>query len=129
MTEPDYSEPLSPVQIEAKLRRLVNGIALAQADLRLFRMKEAEATVILMRAKVSMSMSSACPQVKRGEVTVGDREDWIDAQTINERSEAVQATALREIAQDALRARIAESQAVQSLNASIRQAYSLSGHS
>lgn len=122
------TEPLTPIHIEGKLRALVNAIALAQSDLRNFRIKEAEATVILMRATVAMSMNPACPQVKRGEVTVGDREAWIDAQTINEKSEAIHATALREIAQDALRARIAESQAVQSMNASVRQAYAMVSH-
>lgn len=122
------TEPLTPVQIEAKLRALVNAIAVAQADLRNFRVKEADAATALLRAKIRAQMSPDCPRVVRGETTVGDRDAWIDAATINEQDEAIHATALREIAQDALRARIAESQAVQSLNASVRQAFAMAGH-
>ena|ERR1035437_37036 len=122
------TEPLTPVQIESKLRGLVSQISIAQADLRNFRIKEADASVALMRAKIKATYDPACPQVKRGDVTVGDRDAWIDRATVDEADEAIHAEALREIAQDALRARIAESQAVQSLNASIRQAYAMAGH-
>lgn len=122
-------EPLSPVGVETKLRALVNAIALAQSDLREMRLAETDAAVELMRATVRASMDPACPVVKRGEVTVGDREAWIDARTVDVKAAAMHAATLREIAMDALRSRIAESQAVQSLNASVRQAYSMAGHS
>lgn len=122
-------EPLSPVHIEGKLRALVNAITTAQADLREMRIGESDAAIELLRATVRASMDPQCPVVKRGEVTVGDREAWIDAKTVDLKAAAMHAATLREIAMDALRSRIAESQAVQSLNASVRQAYSLAGHS
>jgi hypothetical protein len=122
------TEPLNPVQIEQKLRALVNAITLAQSDLRQARLEESDTAIALMRAEVTASMDSECPQVKRGEVTVADREAWIDARTVDVRAAANHASTLREIAMDALRARIAESQAVQSLNASVRQAYAMAGH-
>lgn len=123
------TEPLTPVQIEEKLRTLVNAITLAQSDLRQARLDESNAAIDLLRCEVRTTMDPDCPVVKRGEVTVGDREDWIKQQTVDYKAEAIHATTLREIAMDALRARVAESQAVQSLNASVRQAYSMAGHS
>lgn len=122
------TEPLTPVQVEDKLRALVNQISLAQADLRIFRIKESEAFAELLRAKVKARSDPACPEVKRGETTVAKREEWIEERVLDFELEYQNAVALREIAQDALRARIAESQAVQSLNASVRQAYQMAGH-
>lgn len=123
------TEPLTPVAIESKLRALVNAITIAQQELRTARLDEDSAHSEYMRAKITAAYSDECPKPKRGETTVGDREMWIDRETMNEGDAARHMTVLREIAVDALRARIAESQAVQSLNASVRQAYSLAGHS
>jgi hypothetical protein len=122
------TEPLTPVQIESKLRALVNAITAAQSELRTARLHEVEALNDFEQAKVTAAYSKDCPVVKRGEVTVGERDAWIDAQVLDHAAKLRHASALREIAQDALRSRIAESQAVQSLNASVRQAYAMAGH-
>jgi len=121
------TEPLTPVQIESKLRQLVTAISHAQAELSKARLAEVEAVNDYEQAKVTATYSADCPVVKRGEVTVGEREDWIHQATLDEAARVRHAAALREIAQDGLRALIAQSQAVQSLNASVRQAYAMAG--
>ena len=123
------TEPLTPVQVESKLRALVTAITQAQQQLAKARMAEVEAEAEYQQAKVRATYSPECPAVKRGEVTVGERDAWIDSHVLDESLARNHATALREIAVDALRARIAESQAVQSLNASVRQAYQMAGTS
>ena len=123
------AEPLTPVQIEGKLRQLVTQITQAQQALAATRDRETGTEIELKRQRIRFGMDPACPAPARGSVTVAQREEWIEGHCFDAWAEHRQATTLREIAQDALRAVLAVSETAQSLNASVRQAYAQAGRS
>lgn len=123
------TEPLTPVTVEAKLRALVTDITLKQKELAQARDAETECELVYKKSRLIAAMDGECPTPKRGSTTVGERDEWIDRHTFTEMSGLKRATTAREIAQDALRATLAVTDTVQSLNASVRAAYSMAGHS
>lgn len=125
---PDF-EPLSPVDVEAKLRSLVSEMTAAQTALRDRRDAETQAEIAHRRAWVVATHDDKCPKPARGSVTVDERKAWLEEQTLNEWSDYRTATTAREIAQDRLRVVLAIAETVRSLGASVRTAYSLAGSS
>lgn len=123
------SEPLTPVSVEQKLRALVNEMYEAQKALSAARDEETAALVEHKRAELVAASSPACPVPTRGGVTVDQRKEWIAAQVQAEWEALRWAENARETAQERLRTVLAVATAVQSLNASIRAAYSLAGAS
>lgn len=123
------TEPLTPVQIEGKLRQLITQITQAQQTLAHARDHETETEIELKRQRLALSLDDACPTPKRGGVTVAQRDEWIENQCFEAWADHRNATTAREIAQDALRATLAVSDTAQSLNASVRQAYAQAGRS
>lgn len=124
----DY-EPLSPLDVEAKLRGLVNDMSAAQKALREARDAETNAEIAYKRARARAFHSQDVPHVTRGGTTTGERDAWIDEQVMDEWSVFRLATTGREVAQDRLRVVLAIAETVRSLGASVRTAYTLAGTS
>lgn len=122
-------EPLSPLDVEAKLRGLVTEMSAAQKALREARDAETNAEITYKRARARAFHSPDVPHVTRGGTTTGERDAWIDEQVMDEWSVFRIATTGREVAQDRLRVVLAIAETVRSLGASVRTAYSLAGSS
>lgn len=120
---------LTPVAVEAKLSALVREMYEAQKTLAAARDHETATEVAYKRAEAAAFHRSDCPQPKRGEVTVGDRDAWIARVVMDEWQAMKVATTAREVAQDNLRVVLAVAETVRSLGASVRTAYSLAGAS
>lgn len=123
-TLPDY-EPLTPIQIESRLRALVTELTKAQSALREARDREVEAEIELAAAKDAVA--DTAPKVERGVVTVGEREEWIDRTTREQWTVLRRAEAARKAAEDYLRIVRDQASVVQSLGASVRVAYGMAG--
>lgn len=118
---------LTPAQIEARLIALVSAITRSQTQLGQARDVEMEAEVALHKAEIRAAFDPDCPKVRRGEATVGDRDNWIDRQVLPEWESHRRAVTAREKAIDYVKAVSAELETVRSLGTSVRQAYSLAG--
>lgn len=127
MTEPFTPEPLTPVQVESKLRRLIGDLTKAQVELSKARDGELFAEIRLKRARAKASASAECPKPSRGGVTVAERDAWIDARVAQEWEHYRAAVVCRDIAQDALRTHRDIASVVQSLASSVRVAYDMAG--
>lgn len=120
-------EPLTPLDVEAKLRGLVNDLARAQATLRDARDGEVDARHEYERARRRALLSDKSPKVTRGGYTVAEQSAWVDDQCADLKLTADKATVIREAAQDRLRVLLAQAEIVRSLGASVRQAYEMAG--
>lgn len=118
---------LTPVEIEAKLRGLVNEMYDAQKKLATARDTETTAEVAYKRARAKTTLRQDCPKPTRGGYTTSDKDAWIDEQVIAEWTAYKVALTVREVAQDNLRVVLAVAETVRSLGASVRTAYSLAG--
>lgn len=118
-------EPLTPVQIESKLRTLVTELSKAQASLRQARDLEVDAEIALAEARDRVVEQA--PKVERGSVTVGERDEWIDRATRPEWIALRRAESSRKSAEDYLRVVRDQASVVQSLGASVREAYRVAG--
>ena len=124
MTTP---EPLTPLAVEAKLRRLVTELSQAQMALRQARDLEVDARHEYDRAKRRALLSEKSPKVTRGGYTVAEQSAWVDEQCADLKFGADKATVVREAAQDRLRVLLAQAEIVRSLGASVRQAFDMAG--
>ena len=121
------SETLSPVQVEAKLRALVNDLAAAQKALARARDAEVDAKHEYEKAKRRHLLSGEAPKVARGGFTTAERDAWVDDKTDDARFAYDKATVIRESAQDHLRTLRDQAECVRSLGASVRLSYELAG--
>jgi hypothetical protein len=121
------NETLSPLDVERKLRQLVNDLAAAQVVLREARDGEVDARHEHDRARRRALLSEKSPKVTRGGYTVAEQSAWVDEQCADLKLSADRATVVREAAQDRLRVLLAQAEIVRSLGASVRQAYELAG--
>lgn len=117
--------PLTPVEIEAKLRALVGALTTAQQTLADARDAETDAEIALMRARDEVAQ--VAPKVTRGEFTVGEREEFIATATRDEWETLRRAESRRKNAEDYLRVVRDQASVVQSLGASVRTAYQMAG--
>ena len=101
----------------------------AQSTLADARTTETAKRVAYKRAEAMAFHRTDCPQPKRGEVTVGDRDAWVARQVMDEWEAAEVAATACEVAKDNLRVILAKAETYRSLGASVRTAYSLAGHS
>ena len=122
-------EPLTPLDVEAKLRSLVTDLTRAQAALAQARDLEVDARHEYERAKRRALLSEKSPKVTRGGYTVAEQSAWVDEQCGDLKFAADKATVIREAAQDRLRVLLAQAEIVRSLGASVRTAYELAGAS
>lgn len=122
-------EPLSPVQVEQKLRQLVTDLTRAQMALADARDGEVDARHEYEHARRRALLSEKAPKVTRGGYTVGEQTAWVEEECAALKFTADKATVIREAAQDRLRVLLAQAEIVRSLGASVRQAYEMSGAS
>ena len=121
------SEPLTPLDVEAKLRSLVTDLTRAQGTLRDARDGEVDARHEYERAKRRALLSDKSPKVTRGGYTVAEQSAWVDEQCADLKLIADKATVIREAAQDRLRVLLAQAEIVRSLGATVRQAFDMAG--
>ena len=124
MTSP---EPLNPVQVESKLRQLVNDLGRAQVTLAQARDLEVGAKHAWQRARRRAVLSGKAPKVARGGATTADRDAWVELEVEDLQEADDRATVTREAAQDHLRTLRDQAELVRSIGASIRTAYELAG--
>ena len=124
MSTPD---PLTPLDIERKLRNLVTDLSRSQAALRQARDLEVDARHKYDRAKRRALLSDDSPKVARGGHTVAEQAAWVDNECADLKFDADKATVVREAAQDHLRVLLAQAEIVRSLGASVRQAFDMAG--
>jgi hypothetical protein len=120
-------QSLTPLDVEARLRRLVNELTTAQAALRQARDLEVEARHEYERARRRALLSDKSPKVTRGGYTVAEQGAWVDDQCADLKFAADKATVVREAAQDRLRVLLAQAEIVRSLGASVRQVFEMPG--
>jgi hypothetical protein len=120
---------LTPVEVESKLRGLVNDLGRARVALAQARNLEVDAKHEWERARRRMILSDKSPKVTRGGYTTADRDAWVDNEVGDLRFGYDKATVTREAAQDHLRVLMAQAEIVRSLGASVRQAYEMAGTS
>lgn len=119
---------LTPASVEDELRGCIRDMYDAQRTLEAARKTETAAEVAFKRAEARAFHRPDCPQPKRGEVTVGDRDAWVIEQVMDEWEQMKLAETSREVAQDNLRVILAATETWRSLGASTRTAYSVAGH-
>lgn len=123
------SEPLTPVAVEAGLRRLVTDLTRAQQSLADARTAEVEAKHELATAKRRAWFSPDCPTPVRGGATVADRDVWVEQQTADLQQAYDLAVVGRETAADHLRVVRDQAEIARTLAASVRTAYGMAGSS
>lgn len=126
MPERPY-EPLSPVDVEQKLRWLSAQLTHAQQALAEARDDEVGKRHQLNAARRRAILSEDCPKVTRGGMTTAERDAWVDDQVPELQLAHDLAAAKRESAQDHLRVLREQAEITRSLGAFVRQAYELAG--
>lgn len=121
------TDDLTPAQIEAKLRRLVNDLAFAQTALRAARDEEVEAKHLFEAAHRRALLSEACPKVTRGGYTTAERDAWVGEQAAELEKAYDLAEAKRKAAEDYLRTLRDQSMVVMALGKSVSAAFTLAG--
>lgn len=121
------SDPLTPVQVESKLRSLVTDLALAQRSLAKARDDEVDAKHEYERARRRALLGGDAPKVARGGITTAERDAWVDDKVEDARFAYDKAVVVRESAQDHLRTLRDQAECVRSLGASVRLAYDMAG--
>lgn len=74
----DTYTPLSMIQTEQKLLELNEALAEALDDLKAKRDGQVRAEHKLRKAQRSALFDEDCPAVSRGQVTIADRDAWVD---------------------------------------------------
>jgi hypothetical protein len=127
--EPDAH--LTPAEVERFLNLLNNEIARAQHALSTARRRELEAKKIHARERDRLLLSDDCPNVGRasGDVTVAERDAWINTRIDNELWIYKTAQVEREDAEAYVWAIKDQIEILRSLGVLSRQAFDLSGRS
>jgi phage-related minor tail protein len=121
------SDDLTPVQIEAKLRRLVNDLAFAQSALREARDEEVNAKHAFEAKHRRSLLSAECPKVTRGGYTTAERDAWVSEEAAELEKAYDLAEARRKAAEDYLRTLRDQSMVVMALGKSVNAAFSMAG--
>ena len=120
-------EPLTPVDIERRLRSLVNDLTRAQQALAQARDIEVDRKHELGRERRRALLATERPKVARGGFTTAERDAWVDERVAVQQFDYDKAVVARESAQDHLRVLRDQAEIVRSLGASVRQAYEMAG--
>lgn len=124
MTEVEFEyTDMSPAQVEQKLRYLHDQLGSSTDELRKARQAELTAQLALTGAKARATLSPACPKVERGGCTVAERNAWVQLAIQHEFEAYEIAKAARQAATDYTRTVRDQLAAVQSIGASVREAY------
>lgn len=121
------ASPLTPVDVEGRLRQAVTELTKSQAELRTARDVETDAELTYQSAHRRMLLSNECPPVRRDGYTAAERDAWVMQQVENEYGAYRHAKTRREAAEDHLRVTREIASTVQSLGAMVRSAYQLAG--
>jgi hypothetical protein len=121
------AEPLTPPQIELKLRQIFADLDRAQTALAVARDTEVAARHEYLRAKRKAMLSGECPKVARGGWTTSERDSWVEQQCEDLELEAVKAEAFRAAAADHLKVLYTQAEIARSLSASVRASLGLAG--
>lgn len=132
MTQPieptfEYTD-MTPAQVEQKLRYLHDELDRGTAALRKARQEEMEAQTALTTGKAKAMLADDCPRVGVIEedghrITVAYRDAWVQLQIAETEQAYETAKVIRQAATDYLRTVRDQLGAVQSINASVREAY------
>lgn len=122
-------EPLTPVQIESKLRGLVTALTKSQKDLSEARDAEVEAELGYKAAHRRALLDPERPRVERGGFTTAELAAWVDERCSDEYGAYRVAEARRKAAEDFLRVTRDQASVVQTLARSVQQAYGMAGAS
>jgi hypothetical protein len=125
----ELREPLTPVEVEARLRASISLLTRAQDALRHARDLETESEITYKTALYRATLSAEAPTVERGGATVGERDAWVAQRCETEWASYRRAQTVREAAQDHLRTVRDIVEVVRSLGASVRTAYEGAGYS
>lgn len=123
----NHYEPLSPHQIEERLRRCVTELTHSEKQLAQARDVEVEAEQVYQAAKRQAMFSPDCPRVERGSVTVADRDAFVDERCADEYRAYRLAQAALQAAQDHQRTVRDTTSTYQSIASLCRTALSLAG--
>lgn len=118
---------LNPVQVEQKLVQSVRDLYAAEKQLAEARDTEVEAEIAYQTTRRKLLLSDDCPKVSRGNVTVADRDAWIDNSCADEWMAYRLAQTACQAAQDHVRTVRDVASTVQSIASLVRQAYSMAG--
>lgn len=128
MTDQHY-EPLSPVDVEQKMRGIVNSLTKTQLALAGARDAEVDAEIAYKAAHREAMMSPDGPVVARGGATVAAREAWVDKRCATKWEAYRRAQTARAKAEDLLRVTRDQGVLVASLSKSVDSAYRMAGTS
>lgn len=123
----DHYEPLSPVDIERKLRELVNNLASAYKELAEARDAEVHAKHAYEAEHRAALLDPARPRVERGGMTTAERDAWVAERAAVKKQDYEIAEVVRKAAEDHLRVVRDQASVVQTLARSVQQAYSMAG--
>jgi hypothetical protein len=127
----DPDENLTPAEAERILKVLYNELGLAQLELRRARDRELDAKKAYVSERKRLLWTRECPHVGRGsdDVTVDERDAWIDNKIPDEFWVYEVAQSQRADADDYMSMLRHQVKCVQSISATTRQAYDISGRS
>lgn len=120
-------QPLSPVDIEQKLRALVNSLAAAYKELTEARDAEVHAKHAYESEHRAALLDPARPRVERGGMTTAERDAWVADRAAAKKEAYEIAEVVRKAAEDHLRVVRDQASVVQTLARSVQQAYSMAG--
>lgn len=120
-------EPLTPVDVERKIRQLVNDLGRALQELGEARDAEVHAKHAWESVRRSALLDPKRPRVTRGGWTTAERDAWVEQQCSGTREAYDIAEVVRRAAEDHLRVVRDQASLVQTLARSVHQAYSLAG--
>lgn len=126
MSERGYVS-LNPVQVEEKLVGCVRDLYAAEKALAEARDDEVGAEIAYQSKRRRLLLSDECPKVSRGNVTVADRDAWIDSACGDEWMEYRLSAVKCQAAQDHVRTVRDVTSTVQSIASLVRQAFSVAG--
>jgi hypothetical protein len=124
---PDPYEPLTPLQVERRLRGLVTELSKAKTDLEQARNDEVDAKHAYQSARRRALLSADCPKVTRGGYTTAERDAWVDEQVAELEKVFDLAEVKRKTAEDHLRTVRDQSVVVTALAKSVNTAYQMAG--
>lgn len=121
------AEPLTPVGVEAMLRRIGNDLTRAQRELREARDGEVTAKHVYEREHRRWMLSAQCPKVARGKYTTAERDAWLDEKCAGLREAYEIAEVKRRAAEDHLRVLVQQGTIAATLAKSVGMAYRVAG--
>jgi hypothetical protein len=125
MNEP--YEPLTPVQVEQRLRQMVNDLARATRDLGAARDAEVAAKHRYEDAHRRALLSDDCPKVTRGGYTTAERDAWVETRAAVLQRAYDLAEVARRAAEDHLRTLREQAVVISVIAKSVNAAYMFTG--